>query len=67
MDIIYWYQIVGAVIAGNVLTIMLVFCMWSADKAAKKGLEYSDLSWTALACGIIPLLVVLGAIYYATV
>lgn len=54
MDIYYWSQIVGAVIAGNLLTLMFIYYAWSHDKVNG---EASHISWAAMTCGLIPLAV----------
>lgn len=62
MQITFWYQLVGAVIAGNVLTAMLAFFWFSVNRNEKQGRDPYDVPFTTWLCGVIPPLIILGGL-----
>lgn len=64
MDVFFWYQIVGAVLAGNALTFMFGYYIWRCTKQERNGLDTSYLPLYVHLCGIIPPGVVIFGLYY---
>ena len=63
----YFYQIVAAVLVGNVLTAWWLHSMWKISKVEKTGLDASHAPWGALIGAIIPPLAAAAALYFVTV
>jgi hypothetical protein len=64
MDTWLFYQTAAAVMAGNLLTAMFVYFVWSARKREMKGLYPWDLGFGPIVCGLIPPLIWIGAFLY---
>ncbi len=63
MEIIFWYQVIGAVFAGNVLTFMFGYFVWTVIQREKKGLKpVFDVGLSVSLCGIIPPLLTIGGL-----
>lgn len=67
VDILFFYQIVAAVIAGNTLTAWFIHSIWRVTKVEKMGLDASHAPWGALIGCAVPLIVAVGAVYFVTV
>lgn len=67
MDILYFYQIVAAVLVGNALTAWFIHSIWLVTKVEKTGLDASHAPWGALIGCIVPPLTAAAAIYFVTV
>jgi hypothetical protein len=67
LDILYFYQIVAAVIAGNTLTAWFIHSLWRVTKVEKTGLDASHAPWGALIGCAAPPLIAAAALYFVTV
>lgn len=54
MDIFDFYRLVAVVLVGNALTILVVYVVWLASKAEKKGFDASFVPLPYLLGAIIP-------------
>ena len=66
MDILYFYQIVAAVLVGNTLTAWFVHSVWVITKVEKTGKPASSAPWGAFIGAIIPPLTAVAAVYFVT-
>ncbi len=67
MTVVEFFQIVAAVIFGNVLFGLLVYSYWAMDKARKETGDESNAKFHVFICGAIgPLLVVWAATQFET-
>lgn len=64
MGILFWYQVVGAVFAGNVLSFMFGYFLWTVIQREKQGLQpVFDVGLGVSICGVVPPLVALGGLF----
>jgi len=60
-----WYQGVGIVFAGNLLTALFGYFVWQVSKAEREGRDTYRLPVKVYASGAIPLLFVAWSLYMA--
>lgn len=65
LTVLVWYQIVGAVIAGNVLFGMLFLFWWTVDKNVKSGRDMYAMPIGVAICGFVPPVLVALGLYLA--
>jgi len=64
MTVVEFFQIVGAVIAGNLLTLLYVYYLWRGRRAEMQGLDPdTSLPLHVYVCAVIPLGVCGWALY----
>ena len=64
MEIVFWYQVIGAVFAGNVLSFMFGYFLWAVMQREKQGLQpVFDVGLGVSFCGAVPPLVALGGLF----
>ena len=63
VDIFEWYQVVGAVIAGNILTGCFVYYLWYMTNREKRGMDTKNIPLGVALCGALPPLLVAAGLY----
>lgn len=61
MDPLVFFEVIGAVLAANALTLWFVYSAWTVSKIEKNGGKPKDAPWSALLGLIVPC-VVLGVV-----
>lgn len=64
MEFYEWFQIVGAVIFGNLLFGLAAYAWWRVDKNMKEGRQPYDLPVGVCVCGAVAPLVAFFSLYW---